>query len=91
MRSSKFKCVVWSKDKLRRKMQNWKRNVIIGLVVCFLMALFACIGSLRLRNDLIKGRIALSEIRLYKGGSTYVIDQIEGLGRNKYFFSFKEE
>ncbi len=72
-------------------MINWKRNIIIGLVVCFAMALICVYLTVTLRNDLRRGKIAFEQIRLYKGGNVYKVDQIEGLGRSKYFLSFKQE
>ena len=72
-------------------MISWKKYVVLGLIVCFIMSLFAITVLWRLRNDIKRGKIVFEQIRLYKGGNTYIIDQIEGLGRSKWFLSFKQE
>ena len=53
---------------------------VLGIALCF-----------NLENKIKTGKVSVSQIRVIRKGSVYIIDDIEGLGRNKHFISFKEE
>lgn len=63
-------------------------NIILIILLC--LCLLNIGMTVAMRSDIIRGRLPQEQIRLYKGGNTYIIDQIEGLGRNKHFLSFKQ-
>lgn len=56
-------------------------------ILCVLSFLY----SFLLRQEIASGKLAMGQLRVIRNGSVYKIDQLEGLGRSKYFFSFKED
>ena len=61
---------------------------IISAIILSVVAIFLCIN---LENKIKDGKVSFNQIRVIRKGSVYIIDDIEGLGRNKHFLSFKEE
>ena len=63
----------------------------LSIIVSFIISVLAIVFCLNLETRIRNGKIPLNQIRVIRRGSVYIINDIEGLGRNKHFLSFKEE
>ena len=63
----------------------------IGVISAIILSIVAIVLCINLENKIKGGKISMNQIRIIRKGSVYIIDDIEGLGRNKHFISFKEE